>query len=331
MKYFPDFFADFQTLLKEAKGKNIAVIGHLRPDGDCISSMLGIAEILEAYAKPKRIVCLNKHDVPHLYEHFTYGKTVLSADDFTDESFEVITVDCADYKRVGEEFSNRFPKPLCCIDHHASNHTYAKINILDVKASATAEIIAGLAFDAGLKLSAQNANRLYMGLAMDTRQFTTTSTTLRSFEVASALVAAGANPAETALELYQREKFGRLKLLAYYLQSLTMHFKGRVCIGLLPLGIFEKTGSSKEDTDGLVDYARSIEGVEIAVLLEELPNGVKGSLRAKDVKYQMNEVAAKFGGGGHLNAAGFSTEAMGINEFVPALLSILEETLNNNP
>ena len=77
-----------------------------------------------------------------------------------------------------------------------------------------------------------------------------------------------------AIQLYQREKFAKLKLLASYLQTLTMHFDGRVCIGLLPEGVYEKTGAEKADSDGLVDYARSVDGVDIAVLLEDMKNGV---------------------------------------------------------
>lgn len=108
-----------------------------------------------------------------------------------------------------------------------------------------------------------------------------------------------------------------------------MHFDGRVCIGLLPEGVYEKTGAEKADSDGLVDYARSVDGVDIAVLLEDMKNGVKGSLRAKTPEYKVNEIAAHFGGGGHLAAAGFTAEGETINTFYPKLLNLIEASLQN--
>ena len=115
--------------------------------------------------------------------------------------------------------------------------------------------------------------------------------------------------------------------MAEYLQSLKMYFGGRVCIGVLPFGIYEKTDSEKADSDGLVDFARSVNGVDIAVLLEDLEHGVKGSLRAKDTNFAVNEIASKFGGGGHLAAAGFTAEGETIETFYPKLLEILEDWL----
>ncbi len=327
MKFLPQFSEIFQELLKSLEGKKIAVIGHLRPDGDCISSQFALADALSETGKFADVICLNNNTLPYLYENFAHGRTLLDAKTFTDTSYEIITVDCADYLRTGEEFSKRFPLPLACIDHHISNAPYAKVNILDTTASATAEMIAGLLLDAGLGISKINADRLFMGLATDTRQFTTASTTLKSFKIAAKLVELGADPALVAKELYQRERFGKLKLLAYYLQNLEMRFDGRVCMGVLPLDIFERTGSTKEDTDGLVDYARSIDGVEIAIIIELLEDGLKGSLRAKDQSLCVNEIAGIFGGGGHKAAAGFSVKNTNLTEFLPKLLGAIEKKL----
>lgn len=327
-QYFPAHYDDFNDLLKAVRGRKIAVVGHMRPDGDCISSQFAAAEFLRQ-AGAAEVVCVNQNPVPRLYENFVGNEKMLEAETFDDASFEIVTVDCADYRRSNESLCERFPLPLACIDHHASNRPYAKINIIDPKASATAEIVAGLAFDAKLKISPQNADRLYMGIVMDTRQFTTTSTRTKTFEIATELVKSGADASKVAIELYQRENLAKLKLLAAYLQSLTMHCNGRVCIGLLPAGIYERTGAEKADSDGLVDYARSIDGVDIAVLLEDLKNGVKGSLRAKTPEYCVNEIAAHFGGGGHLAAAGFTAIGETINSFYPKLLEHIETSLQN--
>lgn len=328
-EYFPELKDGFKKLLAEAKGKKIAVVGHMRPDGDCVSSEFALADVLER-AGAAEVVCLNQNPVPYLYENFKYGRDFLPAETFTDTSFEIVTVDSADYARTNDALRARFPKPLGCIDHHVSNDAgYAKINLIDTKAAATAELLAGLMMDAGVDISRENANRLFMGTVMDTRQFTTSSTTQKTFEIAMCLIRDGADAAWVAQQLYQREKLSRLKLLASFLQSLTMHFSDRVCIGLLPKGIYEQTGAEKAESDGLVDYARSIDGVEIAVLLEEMPNGVKGSLRGKGPQYQVNLIAAQFGGGGHLAAAGFTAEGYDINTFYPKLLGLIEEHLQN--
>ena len=327
-EYFPELDAEFKKLLKAAKGEKIAVVGHMRPDGDCISSQFALADIL-LNAGAAEAICLNQNPVPYLYESFAEGRKMLSAEDFCDKTFKIVTVDCADYRRTNESLCARFPRPLCCIDHHVTNGAYAEINIIDVRASATAELIAGLCSDCKIKISPENANRLYMGLVMDTRQFTTSSTRKDTFDIASRLVSEGADCAAIAVKLYQREKFAKMKLLAAYLQSLTMHFGGRVCIGLLPNGVYEATGADKEDSDGLVDFARSVNGVDVAVLLEDLKNGVKGSLRAKTPEYRVDGIAARFGGGGHIVAAGFTAEGETINTLYPKLLELIDEVLQN--
>ncbi len=326
--FFPELAENFMKLVRAVKDKKIAVVGHMRPDGDCMSSQFAMAAVFEKFGAAE-VVCLNKDPLPYLYENFSKGKKLLPTEGFEDASFEIVTVDCADYKRIGEDFAARHPNPLGCIDHHSSNHPYARINIFDPSSAATAEIIAGLLFDAGAKIDPESANRLYMGMAMDTRQFTTNSTGAKTLAIAAKLVESGAEPAYVAEQLYQRERFGKMKLLAYFLQSLTMHAEGKICMGIIPLGTFEKTGSSKEDTDGLVDYARSIEGVEIAILLEELPKGLKGSFRAKTPKFEVDTLAGEFGGGGHKAAAGFSVDGASLNDFVPKLLKLVEKRINS--
>ena len=119
---------------------------------------------------------------------------------------------------------------------------------------------------------------LFTGIVTDTGQFRFNSTSQRSFVLAGELVARGASPPEAGYELYERESAGKLRLLQNFLASLTMEFGGRVCIGTLPPGIFETTGTTAEDTEGLVDFARCVDGVDIGVLIEERPDG--GSRRA---------------------------------------------------
>src|SRR6201999_1922182 len=106
--------------------------------------------------------------------------------------------------------------------------------------------------------------------------------------------------------LYERETAGKLKLLQHFINSLKFECGGRICVGLLPNGVFEACGASVEDTEGLVDYARAIDGVEVGVLIEERPEVIKASLRAKHPSYRMDTVAQQFNGGGHASAAGLN-------------------------
>jgi phosphoesterase RecJ-like protein len=178
-------------------------------------------------------------------------------------------------------------------------------------------------FDNALPVDAQAAQALYTGILTDTGQFRFTSTTRRTFLLAAELMARGAQPTEAGFELYERETTGKLQLLQRFLSSLTMECDGRVCIGILHNGVFEETGASLEDTEGLVDYARCIDGVDVGVLIEERPDGsVKASLRSKDPRFRLDRIAAQFGGGGHACAAGLHLKQP-TTEFRSRLLSVL--------
>jgi phosphoesterase RecJ-like protein len=221
----------------------------------------------------------------------------------------------------------RYPEPVAVIDHHLSNIGYAAVNLVDSASAATCEILAGMFFDNGLPVDAQSAQALYTGLLTDTGQFRFNSTSRRCFLIAGELVARGAKPAEAGYELYERESLGKLKLLQHFLASLKLECGGRICIGTLAPGIFEATGSNGEDTEGLVDYARSIEGVDVGAIIEERPDGsVKASLRAKEPDYRVDSVAAQFNGGGHACAAGLHLKT-DTGNFYARLVAALAERI----
>jgi phosphoesterase RecJ-like protein len=220
----------------------------------------------------------------------------------------------------------RFPRAVASIDHHLSNDHGAEENLIDDAAAATAEILAGIAFDLGLAVDSIAAKALYAGIMTDTGQFRYASTTPRVFEIVGRLLRCGAEPAEAGFHLYERESFGRMKLLQHFLASLRLECDGRLCLGVLPIGIFEQTGTTGEDTEGLVDYARAIDGVDIGVLLEERPGMTKASLRAKDPAFRLDQVAALFGGGGHACAAGLNPKEP-LATLQPRLLEALRASL----
>ncbi len=326
---FPEFKEAFGGLLDYCKGRKIAVAGHMRPDGDCVSSTIALVWALRECGASE-VVALNRDSVPFLYRNIAAGTEFIKTDSFDFDGFETITVDCADPKRVSDTFSERVPCPLASIDHHVSNNAFAKTNIICPDSAATAELLAGMFFDAGLRPPKEVCNALFTGIVTDTRSFTTNSTRAETLAVAAKLAAAGASPSYVAEQLYQRERPEKLGLLAAYLKSLRFGYGGRLCYGILRKADFDSTGALKEDTDGLVDYARSINGVRLAAVLEEISDGVKGSIRTKSPDMRADLLAAKFGGGGHKSAAGFSLrDGTSLDEFTGVFEKAAGELLDN--
>jgi phosphoesterase RecJ-like protein len=326
-QYYPEFAGAFAQLLASLAGRPVAVVGHARPDGDCVGSQVALARVLAA--RGSRVTCVNPDPVPRRLAFAARGMEFLRTDGalLLPADTAAVYVDCADHARPGERLRARFPSPAGCVDHHLSNPGFAAVNIVDPASAASCEILAGLFLDAGLPVDAATATALFVGIVTDTGQFRYGSTSRRCFVLAGELVARGASPPEAGYELYERESAGKLRLLQAFLASLRLEFAGRVCVGTLPPGIFEATGTSAEDTEGLVDYARSIDGVDVGVLVEERADGgVKASLRAKDPLCRLDLVAGRFGGGGHACAAGLNQKSAGA-DFRARLLAALGERL----
>ncbi|MGF1448280.1 MAG: bifunctional oligoribonuclease/PAP phosphatase NrnA [Opitutales bacterium] len=323
--FFPEASPRFGALFDTLRGQPFAVLGHMRPDGDCVGSQVGLCRVLQATGS--LAVCVNHHPVPRVLEAFVGDTPFLQADAFSPNGQHAATVDCADPKRVGDRLRECFPEVRLNIDHHLSNPAYGQDNFIEQGTSATAEILAGFFLDLDLPIDPVTAQALYIGISTDTGQFRFGSTTARVFEICARLVEKGANAGDAAFELFEKERFAKLKLLEAFLGTLQLDFDGRVCIGVLEDGIYTRTQSDREDAEGLVDYARAIDGVEIGVLLEESNGSIKGSLRSKDPKYRVDQIAKNFNGGGHAAAAGFNIEGS-ITEFLPRLRDILSERLN---
>lgn len=323
--YFPELSGRFRALLGTLPAK-IVVIGHSRPDGDCIGSQVGLARILRGSGR--EVVCANPDPVPRRLLYLVKAEPFVQPDGLHGGDWTAVLVDCADLSRIGRKLGERFPRPAANIDHHLGHDLKFEISnlLVDTTAAATAEIIAGMALDLGLALDPMAAKALYAGILTDTGQFRFASTSRRVFQIASRLIGMGADPSEAGIEIYERESFGRMRLLQKFLASLKLECDGRVCVGLLPAGVFEETGTTGEDTEGLVDYTRAIDGVDIGVLLEERSGMTKGSLRSMDPIYRLDKVAAMFSGGGHACAAGINHKAP-LAEVYPMLLTALREQI----
>jgi phosphoesterase RecJ-like protein len=318
---YPQFKDAFSRLLASCAGRRIVVIGHARPDGDCTGSQVALSRALRLLGLD--VVCANPDPVPRRLQFLVAGTPFVSLEAALAEERVAIYVDCADARRATERFAAAFPEPIACIDHHLSNVGFAGINLVDTSSAATGEILAGLLLDAGLPFDAPTAMALYTGIATDTGQFRFAATTRRTFLLAAELVARGADPARMGLELYEQETLGKLRLLQHFLASLELSCDGRVCLGVISEDLYRQTDTGQEDAEGLVDYARCIEGVEIGVLVELRGGAIKGSLRAKDATFRVDLIAAEFNGGGHACAAGLNVKNESLETFLPRLKASL--------
>jgi phosphoesterase RecJ-like protein len=325
MIHYPKFAARFAVLMSELRGKQVVVIGHQRPDADCIGSQVALCRLLRS--QDIDAVCLNSDKVPRRIKFLVGDTPFFQRDEISPKGKVAIFTDCADHGRAGDKMREMYPAPIACFDHHISNSGFARFDFVDTASAATAEVLMGLFVDADLPIDRVTAQALYTGIMTDTGQFRFPSTSERVFRLCAELVSRGADPAMAGAELYERETFGKLKLIQHFLGSLKMECNGRVCIGILPEGVFESTGATGEDTEGLVDYARSIDGVVIGVLIEERPGTIKASLRGMHSVYRMDTLAALFGGGGHANAAGLNCQET-LAGFYPRLLTAITQRLN---
>ncbi|MCF7760809.1 MAG: bifunctional oligoribonuclease/PAP phosphatase NrnA [Cephaloticoccus sp.] len=321
--FYPEHSPRLKALLPKFSGRKLAVVGHARPDGDCIGSQVGLTRVLCALGYDA--VCVNADPVPRRLQFLTQEMTFLRTDDILPvaEDYAAIFVDCADGARCGSRLQAAFPQPVAIFDHHISNNGFSDHDFIDTGSAATAEILAGMFFDLGFPVDTVAAQALYTGILTDTGQFRFPSTSRRTFLLAAELLARGAQPSEAGFELYERETIGKLRLLETFLKSLKLECAGQLCVGHLPRGIFAATDSTAEDTEGLVDYARSIEGVDVGALIEERDDGtLKASLRSKNPAYRLDRIAGLFNGGGHACAAGLSL-TMEFNEFYPKLVEAI--------
>lgn len=324
MKYYPEYATAFAAFLTGLRGRRVAVIGHQRPDGDCIGSQVALCRVLRSQGI--EAVCVNADRVPRRIKFLVGDTPFFLRDDFRPADEQAVFTDCADHARGGDKIRQMFPAPFGCFDHHLSNAGFATHNFVDTGSAATAELLAGLFLDTGLPVDPTTAQALYVGIMTDTGQFRFSSTSERVFHLCGALLARGAKPAVAGQELFEAESLGKMKLLQHFLGSLRLECGGRACIGVLPHGIFEQLHASVEDTEGLVDYARSIENVEIGALIEDRDGTIKASLRAKNGTYRVDTLASQFNGGGHASAAGLSCPGT-LTEFYPRLVAAIARRL----
>ena len=327
-KYFEKESARFAALLEKLNGKRVAILGHVRPDGDCIGSQLALCRILRS--RGIDAVCVNHHRVPYNLKGFVCDTPFFHEDEFENDGRLGIAVDCGNLSRLGKSLlAKAFPNGIyAAIDHHETNEFFAtEENIVIPSAAATCHILAAFCSDCGIEIDGALAEALYVGIATDTGQFQYSATTCEVMEIAAGLVRAGASPSKISHELYEQEKFQKLGLLQRYLATATLLENGQVAVAWIPKDAFAATGTTREDAENFVNYLRSIAGVKIACQLEQSHTGIKGSLRGAEDYLRVDLLAQKLNGGGHIRAAGFNLDGADLDRDREKIIAVILEHL----
>lgn len=309
-----------------ATARDVAVATHIIPDGDCLGSMLALTLALRD--RGARVVAINADPVPEMFQYLPGQETIIPPAMVTHVPPLLVMVDCTDLERAGTGFSswqNRVEE-IINIDHHVSNTRFGHLNLVDGQAAATAELIYAILEAIPATFTPEVATCLYTGLATDTGSFQYESCTAKTLRLAANLIERGARLPLIREYLWERKPLNSIRLLAATLPTLTLAYGGRVAWMTVTRAALEATDSGPEHAEGLVNYPRSIAGVEVGLLFRELPEGkVKVSLRSKKI-VDVNKVAGLFGGGGHRRAAG-CTIAGNLETVVTRVIAAVGEAL----
>jgi phosphoesterase RecJ-like protein len=299
----------FVDLVRPAK--RILMTTHIRPDADGLGSMRALAEGLESIGKQVRMTVASimppRYDflnADRRVERFTLPGEECKATDLA------IVLDTGTRNQLGDfaTFLDSLNVPKIVIDHHPTQDPIATLRLVDTNAEATGR----LAFEAlhamGCKLSPRMASSLFAAVAMDTGWFHHSNTTAATFALAGELVQAGAAPPLLYELLFEQNTLGRMRLMGVALDRLRLECGGKVAYTEIRRGDYAATGAVPADTEDLVNFTRSVAGVEVGLFFMEQPRGgVKVSFRART--QDVGKVAEQFGGGGHRLASGAVIEA----------------------
>src|ERR1041385_1390286 len=301
MKPHPQILPRILDALRDAK--TLCVVGHIRPDGDCVGSQLGLSLALQG--EGKKVQCWNEDPMPQKYEFLDPDH--LFQKPKAGHQFDcVIATDAASFDRLGKVgacIGRR--KILINIDHHESNTRYGDINWVSPREPSSGELVFRMLQVAKWPITKAIADCLFTAVSTDTGSFQYPSTRPATYHVAGELVRRGADLAKICDEVYQSYPLSRARLLRHVYSHFRLTHQNQIAYFWLKKADFARTGADSQDSEGLIDHIRAIEPVIVACFFEEIePELTRISLRSKSDKVNVNEIAAQFGGGGHCAAAG---------------------------
>ena len=288
---------------QEIKGaKRIGIAGHIRPDGDCVGSCLGLGLYLRENYPELEAVDIHLESVPEKFRVLEGTETICTS--YPEKTYDVFfSLDCGDIGRLGNaaEYLKTAGKVIC-VDHHISNHGFGDVQFIEPAASSTSELIYLLLDDAELSVSAAKA--LYMGIAHDTGVFQYSCTSPDTMRVAAMLMEKGVPHTYILEETYYKKTYRQNQVMGKALLESMRLMDGKIIISVMRKREMDFFGVTTTDLDGIVSQLKLTEGVEVAIFLYEVGNmEFKVSLRSKE-QVDVSKVASYFGGGGHVRAAG---------------------------
>ena len=304
--------SDLQTVVDVLRShERFVVVAHENPDGDALGSLLGAALGLRALGKDVVMYLSDRGPTPPEYRFLDLSEVQRDLPADVEERV-LLAVDCANARRIAEGTQAvdraRF---VIDVDHHHDNSRFGDVNLVVPEASSTAEVIRDILHELDVDLTPRIAEALYVGLVTDTGRFQYTNTTPKALRLAAELVEAGANVHEVFQHVYETVQFAKLKLLARALERAASFEGGALVVSYLLREDFAEAGAEEPYSEGIIDHLRAVEGSEMVALIREPPREGpthRVSLRSSHDEIDVSAIARKRGGGGHPQAAGFSSE-----------------------
>lgn len=320
-------FAEIGRALREHH--TIAVLSHVRPDGDALGSALALGLSLQQLGKDVRI--WNEEGMLEKYSFLPRSESLTKPPAQPEAVDVAVALDTAIQNRLGTGAEAIASARLWInIDHHVSNPGYGDLVYIDPTAPATGQILFELMKSENLPLDPAIAENLFVAISTDTGSFQYPNTTARTFEIAAELVRVGLRVGEISQKTYENYPRRRLELLRDLLRTMRFEDDGRVASFALDLKTAAELGVIPEDNEGLIDHLRAIRGVIVAVFFEELTDGkVRVSMRSKNEAVDVSAICQKFGGGGHKLAAGARIPGR-LDEVRDRVLEEVRDTLKRN-
>jgi phosphoesterase RecJ-like protein len=312
-----------QVLDELRQADKLLLTTHENPDGDALGSLRATQILMERLGKDsKMFMAGDQFPLPHEYRHMPFDDVIHEPPDDLDQRL-VVFLDCGNIDRMPVDFLHDGGVRIVNIDHHHDNTRFGDVNLVVADASCTAQIVHDLARELGVTLDKPLAEALYIALVTDTGKFMFENTTPAAHQMAADLIAAGVEPQEIHQRLYEGLPFSRIQLLARALARVQRFDDGALTLTHLTRDDFHLSEATESDSEGIVDHMRQVEGTLVAALVRDLledESRRKVSLRATDDNVDVSMIARGFGGGGHRQAAGFTTDVP-LSELIERLRS----------
>jgi bifunctional oligoribonuclease and PAP phosphatase NrnA len=305
--------SDYGAVVAALQGHDrFLVTTHENPDGDALGSMLAMTLALRQLGKDAVMYLAGTAPLPSEYSFMKLEELERSLPADAGDRV-LVAVDCANESRLGPDPEIMMSARLVVdIDHHHDNSRFGDVNLIVPDASSTGEVLRDVFRDLGVELSPEIAEPLYIALVTDTGRFQYANTTPKALRLAAELVEAGADVHRVFQGVYESVQFAKLKLLARALERAQVYEGGRIVVSHLLRDDFAQVGAAEPYSEGIIDFLRAVEGADMAVLIREPPRADgptrRVSLRASVDELDVSAIARKSGGGGHRQAAGFSSE-----------------------